>query len=107
TYAAQNQGDQALAFLREESKRSPNSNIVRSMLAGVALDLGKYDVAIEEYRRLAEVKPPAAEYYLGLGRAYRLKGDLPSAIENLREAGALSPSDPAPPALLAEALVAS
>lgn len=105
TEAAENQLGRALPLLHQELDRSPNSQVIRSVLAEVEVALGKFDPAIEEYRRLLVIEPRSAQFHLSLGRAYQLKGDLAKATAELREAGRLAPKDPGPPALLAHAMI--
>ena len=51
---AQNRPDQALSILEEELQRSHGAAPVRYMMATTALKTGRYNMAIENLRQLAD-----------------------------------------------------
>jgi tetratricopeptide (TPR) repeat protein len=104
TYLAQKQFETALVLLLEEVNRAPKPDQVRPLLADTALGLGRYDIALDQYERLLQGNPDSAPLHLRLAAAYRLKGDLSSAIDHLRKASALAPKDATSFALLGGAL---
>src|SRR5262249_39326348 len=61
TYSAQNQFDTALQLLQEDLKKSPDSLVIRRVLAITAVRARKYDLAIAEFRRLLDKDPKAGE----------------------------------------------
>ncbi|MEM1206538.1 MAG: tetratricopeptide repeat protein [Acidobacteriota bacterium] len=62
--------------------------------AGVALvDLGRYDEAIDLYRRAATLDPSLVEARLGLGSTLLFIGQLDDAVDHLLAAAELSPGD--------------
>jgi tetratricopeptide (TPR) repeat protein len=100
-YLLQDQSKRALEVLKEEVTRTPSSQGLRSVLATAAVQLGDYDLAMEQYRYLLSVTPKSLDAELGLGEVYRLKGDLNSSIATLKEAISENPKSPAPVILLA------
>src|SRR5262245_56174226 len=75
TYSAQNQFDTAIQLLQEDLKKSPDSLVIRRVLAITAMRVRKYDIAIAEFQRILEKDPKSGELRLQLGEAYHLKGD--------------------------------
>jgi tetratricopeptide (TPR) repeat protein len=97
SYLAQNRGDQALLLLQTESDKAPSRLELRIAYANVALDAGKYDLAIAEYQKVLGALGPEARQrggvYARLGEAYRHKGDYSSAIANMQKARETQPDD--------------
>lgn len=100
TDLAQNRPDHALSRLEEELDRSHGAAPVRYMMASTALRTGRYNVAIENFRQLADQSLNTIDPHLQLADVYRLKGDLHNAITTLQKAALLKPADPRPPASL-------
>jgi len=100
TDLAQNHQKKALSRLDAELTRSHGSPAIRSLLAATALRSGKYDLAIENFRDLANLTPDSIDWQIQLANAYQLKGDVHNAIAALEKAAALQPTDPRPGALL-------
>jgi len=97
---AQNRQDRALSTLEDELTRSHGAPAVRSLLASTALKTGRYNVAIENLRQLADQTSGSIDPHIQLADVYRLKGDVHNAISVLEKAALLQPKDPRPPALL-------
>ena len=93
TYSAEHDLEKAFTLLTEESKKSPESDAARSLLADVAISLSRYDVALDAYRNLLTRNPGSAELRLQMGSVYRLKGDLPEAIASFETAARLAPGN--------------
>ena len=74
------------------------------MLASTETQLGKYDLALAEYQRLAADTPNSPQVQLALGDAYRQQGDLANAVAAYQKAQALAPNEPGPLAMLGESL---
>ena len=100
TNLAQNRPDRALSILEEELQRSHGAAPVRYMMATTALKTGRYNVAIENLRQLADQTANSIDPQLQLADVYRLKGDLHNAITTLQRAAFLKPKDPRPDASL-------
>jgi Flp pilus assembly protein TadD len=100
TDLAQNHRDKALSRLNEELTLSHGSPAVRYLLATTALRSGKYDVAIDNLRELANQTSNSIDPELQLANVYELKGDIHNAIVALQRAAVLQPNDPRPNSLL-------
>ena len=100
TDLAQNRPEKAFGRLDAELTRSHGSPAVRYLLASTALRCGKYNVAIENFRDLANQTPNSIDALLQLANVYHLKGDVHNAIGALQKAAVLQPRDPRPDALL-------
>jgi tetratricopeptide (TPR) repeat protein len=100
TDLAQNHTEKAFARLEDELMRSHGSPAVRNLLAATALRSGKYDLAIENFRDLANQTPNSIDAQIQLANAYQLKGDVHNAITTLERAAAYQPKDPRPASLL-------
>jgi len=104
TLTAESQSDKAISVLQEELKKTPDSVSLRSVLARAAALVGKYDLAVEQYRQLLALAPNSEATCLALGTTYRMKGDFANAIAYLQKARALAPKDPVPMIRLGGAL---
>jgi tetratricopeptide (TPR) repeat protein len=93
--AAENEFDNALAFLQESLRKTPNDLRLRSLLASTAVLAGKYDLGIEQYRQLLAAAPKSTTVPLALSRVYRTKGDLPTAVDFAQKARAAAPASAA------------
>lgn len=100
TDLAQNRSEHALEWLDAELTHSHGAPAVRYLLASTALRSGKYDLAIDNFRELADQTPNSADALIDLADVYRLKGDIHNAIATLQKAVLLQPKDPRPSALL-------
>jgi tetratricopeptide (TPR) repeat protein len=100
TDLAQHHPEQAFSRLEAELARSHGSPAVRYLLATTALRNGKYNVAIENFRALANQTPNSIDAQIELADVFRLKGDVHDAILTLQQAAVLQPKDPRPASLL-------
>ena len=96
TNLAQDRPERALSMLEEQLERTHGAAAVRYMMATTALRVGKYNVAIENFRQLADQTSNSIDPQLQLADVYRLKGDLHNAITTLQRAAFLRPKDPRP-----------
>lgn len=103
--AAQNDPNRAVLVLEEQLRKAPNSGAVRPVLAKIAAQVGKYDVAIEQYKQLLAAAPNSPQLNMDLGNVFRLSGDAVSAVTYFQKATALVPKDAAPRVMLGGALV--
>ena len=97
SYIAQNKPEEALALLQAETDKSPNRLDLRTMLAKQAVNVGKYDLALAEYRKVIDAMDKSSRergpVYLQMGEVYRRKGDDPNAIAVLQKARETMPED--------------
>jgi Tfp pilus assembly protein PilF len=100
-YLSQNQSQRALGILKDQVARSPSSRGLRTVLATLAMRLGEYDLALQQYQYLLSKDPASVPAILGISEAYRLKGDLSSAIATLDRAVQDDPKSQTPIILLA------
>ncbi len=103
TYTAQKQFDTALELLQQQWKQSPDSGVVGNLAALTAVRAGKYDVAIEAYRRLLARTPQSAPLYRALAEAYLAIGRNADAGAAAQQGHQLDPNDPHLEVLLASA----
>jgi predicted Zn-dependent protease len=103
-YGDENRLETALKLLTEESKKSPGSDAILTLLGNTALRLGRYDQALASYQELLRKNPKASELYRLIGSAYEGKGDRAKALECFEQAANLAPGDPAAVAGLADLL---
>jgi len=97
---AQNHPEKAYARLEAEMTRSHGAGAVRYMMATTALRNGKYNLAIDNFRALANQTPGSIDPLIDLSDVFQLKGDIHNAILTLQKAATLQPKDPRPGALL-------
>lgn len=100
TLYLQEKVDRALATVELEMKKSPGSTEHRRLYAAIASRVGKYDIAVEQMRKVVSADPSSIESRVQLSEAYRLEGDLSSAIEVLQQARQQAPNHPAPMLML-------
>ena len=100
TDLAQNRHEKAFSRLEAELARSHGAPGVRYLLATTALQNGRYDVAIENFRALSNQMPNSIDAQMKLADVFRLKGDVHNAIVTLQKAAVLQPKDPRPASLL-------
>jgi tetratricopeptide (TPR) repeat protein len=66
---------------------------MHELLAATALNTGKSDVALEQYRKLVEMAPDNPKYYVSLADLFREKSDYGSEVTALEKASKLEPSN--------------
>ena len=93
TYAAQKQYDKAMTLLQAELARQPNRTDLHLAIGNLAYRAQKYDLAVAQYETVLKSNAQAGDVWLRLGDAYRLKGDLQSAIRCFRKTTELRPND--------------
>src|SRR5215469_560584 len=62
----EHESEKAIRLLRDEVQRSPDALLPRQALARLALATGKYELAIEEYRKMAVAAPNSLEIQVSL-----------------------------------------
>lgn len=98
TYMAQGKVEPAMQRLQAEAAKDPKRAEFDLMIGNTAVRTGKFDLAIENYKKLlGKVDPKsrsAADAYLRMGETYRRKGDLASGVVALQKAADVVPNDP-------------
>jgi tetratricopeptide (TPR) repeat protein len=85
-YQGQNESSRAVELLQAELKRKPDTALLRRLLASFAVASRNYDLAAEQFQKLAEANPKAVDVQLSLASAYAAKGDSSSAVAILKKA---------------------
>jgi len=95
------QREEAFRVVDEEVKKSPRPGALRLMLAKVAVQAGKDDVALAQLQEAVKENPGVMDGYLLLAEVSIRKGDLGQARDVLRQASERSPKDFRPYTLMA------
>ncbi len=85
--------EKAQALLEQDLKQEPDSSPVRLLLASVATEEGKFDLASEQYHWLESKDPKSAQVYSALGDLYQRRGDAQNALASYEKARELAPND--------------
>lgn len=64
------------------------------LLANRYRTMGKYDMAIKEYREALKEEPDNPYYYVDIGEIYGMQGEPDEALTHLRKATEIAPRDP-------------
>ncbi len=91
TYEAEHMPDRALALMREETQRTPESTGKQALLVATAEAAGKDDVALEELNKMAAQNPASAEVQLRIGALQQKDGNLSEALRAFERARQLAP----------------
>jgi len=74
-------------YVRQALAIAPDHAEARTLLGWIDLEIRRdYDAAVQEYSRVAELKPEFAEAYNNLGVALKKTGDLEQAVVNFNRA---------------------
>jgi choline-sulfatase len=84
-------GSEALAEYQRAVALNPSDTTSRGRLAGVAMNLGRYDVAEPQLRILLKLKYQPARTHFALGKLAEARGDRAGAATEYRRALALDP----------------
>ncbi|HEY3826088.1 MAG TPA: tetratricopeptide repeat protein, partial [Bryobacteraceae bacterium] len=103
-YRAQKRLDRAVVLLKQDLERGPQYAQVRQLLASVAAETGKDDLAVEQYRVVARSQPGTPAIAVELGLACQAKGDRDCAISEFERAKKLAPGNAAVWGFLGRAL---
>lgn len=83
---AQGADSWAIAAYARAAQADPLSPRLRLELGGIYYAIGRYDEAIRAFQQATELKPDWANAYYNLAAAYKQKGELRSALNNLTTA---------------------
>ena len=89
----QHHPEQAQALLEGELKKDPESRPVHMLLASVATQERKFDIATAQYRWLQSKDPKSAQAYSSIGDLYQLQGATQDALASYQKAEELAPRD--------------
>jgi arylsulfatase A-like enzyme/Tfp pilus assembly protein PilF len=84
-------GNEALAEFQRAIALNPSDTASRGRLAGVAMNLGRHDVAEPQLRTLLKLKYQPARTHFALGKLAEARGDRAAAATEYRRALALEP----------------
>jgi tetratricopeptide (TPR) repeat protein len=85
--------EKAQPLLEAELRQEPESRPVRLLLASVATQEGRYDVASEQYRWLQSKDPKSVQAFSALGDLYQRQGATQKALASYEKAHQLAPND--------------
>jgi tetratricopeptide (TPR) repeat protein len=91
TYEAENMPDKALALMRAETERSPDSKGKEALLVATAEAAGKSDVALSELQKMAVKNPSSPDVQIRIGELQRKNGHLSEALQAFERARQLGP----------------
>ncbi len=91
TYEAEHQPDRALALMREEAERAPDSRGKAALLVATAEADGKSDLALTELQKMAAQNPSSADVQIRIGALQQKAGKLKEALQAFERARQLAP----------------
>jgi protein O-mannosyl-transferase len=92
THARAEVWSSSTALWQDTALKSPNKVRAHFQLAFAYFDQGRFDVAVAEFQKTAELKPPTADLLLDWGLAYDGLNQPDKALEKVRQAAAIDPS---------------
>lgn len=101
TYEAEHMPDRALALMRDETQRSPDSKGKQALLVATAEAAGKNDEALSELQKMAAQNPASADVQMRIGELQQKSGHLPEALQAFERARQLAPDRKGIDALIA------
>ena len=87
----QGQLQQALGQVAVMLEEFPRSLALHNICGASHAGLGKFDAAIESYKKAIKIKPNFANTYYSIGNALKGKGDLDAAIQSYKQALTIKP----------------
>jgi tetratricopeptide (TPR) repeat protein len=93
-YLANNQVDSAIRLLAPLADHFPNQTVLRSKLAQLYAQTGKFDQSINSYLLLIELNPDAADTYFNLAIQYKNIGKFDEALRAYENALSKNVSGP-------------
>jgi tetratricopeptide (TPR) repeat protein len=101
TYEAEHMPDKALALMRQETERSPDSKGKEALLVAAAEAAGKNDVALAQLQKMAQQNPSSPEVQMRIAGLQQKSGHLPEALQALEKVRQLKPDRKGIDALIA------
>jgi tetratricopeptide (TPR) repeat protein len=92
TYEAEHMPDRALALMREEAQRAPESSGKAALLVATAEADGKTDEALSELQKMAAQNPSSPEVQVRIAALEQKNGRLPEALQAFERARQLAPN---------------
>jgi Flp pilus assembly protein TadD len=93
---AQVQWGEAIKYVEDQLAKTPDRDDYRTVLGTIYHRAGRFADAIAQFQKLIDKHPDAGNVYLMLGESKRFAGDTNGAIEALKKAKSLQPSNFAP-----------
>ena len=81
-----------ISLWQDTARKSPNKTRAHFQLAFAYQEQGRSDLAVAEFQKTAELKPPTADLLLDWGLAYDGLNQPEKALEKFRQAAAMEPS---------------
>jgi tetratricopeptide (TPR) repeat protein len=81
-----------ISLWQDTVRKSPNKTRAHFQLAFAYQELGRSDLAVAEFQKTAELKPPTADLLLDWGLAYDGLNQPDKALEKFRQAAAMGPT---------------
>jgi len=81
-----------IALWQDTALKSPNKTRAHFQLAFAYQEQGRSDLAVAEFQKTAELKPPTADLLVDWGLAYDGLNQPDKALEKFRQAAAIGPS---------------
>jgi tetratricopeptide (TPR) repeat protein len=91
-YEAEHLPDRALALMKEETDRAPESKGKAALLVATAEAAGKNDVALLELQKMAAQNPSSPDIQMRIGAVQLKEGKLPEALGSFEKARQLGPN---------------
>jgi tetratricopeptide (TPR) repeat protein len=92
TYEAEHMPDRALALMREEAQRAPDSNGKAALLVATAEADGKTDEALAELQKMAARNPSSSDVQYRIGALEQKEGKLAEALQAFKKAREIAPN---------------
>ncbi|MCU1260516.1 MAG: Tetratricopeptide 2 repeat protein, partial [Bryobacterales bacterium] len=92
-YVQQGSPDAAIQLIVREVQKDPASDSKRQLLANLAEKLGRFDLALQQFKALSEAHPEVSEYHFEIGKLYEFAGDKANAVRSFEAAQRLAPQD--------------
>jgi len=83
-----------LTLFTDTVRKSPDGELPNGMLGVALMGAGRFDEAIEQFRKTLRLFPPSANAHYNLGLALAKKGQPAEAVPEFEKALAITPSDP-------------
>jgi tetratricopeptide (TPR) repeat protein len=92
TYEAEHMPDKALALMKQETEKSPDSKGKEALLVATAEAAGKNDVALTQLQKMAAQNPTSPDVQIRIGQLQQKNGNLPAALQAFERAQQLGPN---------------